>query len=209
MVRTDFAIDAPGSLGTNASAWRADSLCRPHPTRWWFAGDPREALVAKSICSGCPVKGPCLEFALSRPDVFGIWAATTASERTTIRRDLRSAGEVATEDPAPPMAESKAPMPRVQASTVVAATVVVSEIVVSDIVVSEVVVVTDPSTFVDDADLLTPAEAARKLGVTPNTVTRWSRAGKISAIQTMGGHRRFRRGEIERVLRDGGLATAI
>ncbi len=68
---------------------------------------------------------------------------------------------------------------------------------------------TDPSTFVDDADLLTPAEAARKLGVTPNTVTRWSRAGKISAIQTMGGHRRFRRGEIERVLRDGGLATAI
>jgi excisionase family DNA binding protein len=50
-------------------------------------------------------------------------------------------------------------------------------------------------------ELLTPAEAARRLGVTPNTVTRWSRAGKISAIQTIGGHRRYRGSEIDRVLR--------
>ncbi|HEV7523909.1 MAG TPA: helix-turn-helix domain-containing protein [Acidimicrobiia bacterium] len=63
-------------------------------------------------------------------------------------------------------------------------------------------------TFADHGDLLTPAEAARKLGVTPNTVTRWSRAGKISAIQTMGGHRRFRRSEIERVQREANLFSA-
>ncbi|HUI49631.1 MAG TPA: helix-turn-helix domain-containing protein [Acidimicrobiia bacterium] len=55
--------------------------------------------------------------------------------------------------------------------------------------------------------MLTPAEAARRLGVTPNTVTRWSRAGRLAAIQTIGGHRRFRRAEIERVLR-AGAATA-
>ncbi|MDQ1380549.1 MAG: hypothetical protein QOJ71_1268, partial [Actinomycetota bacterium] len=61
---------------------------------------------------------------------------------------------------------------------------------------------------VDRDELLTPAEAARKLGVTPNTVTRWSRAGKISAIQTMGGHRRFRLSEIERVLCDGSSVAA-
>ena len=51
-------------------------------------------------------------------------------------------------------------------------------------------------------------EAARQLGVTPNTVTRWSRAGKISAIQTMGGHRRFRRSEIERVMLEANLIAA-
>ncbi|HYH49836.1 MAG TPA: BldC family transcriptional regulator [Acidimicrobiia bacterium] len=50
-------------------------------------------------------------------------------------------------------------------------------------------------------DLLTPAEVALLFRVNPKTVTRWARAGKISAIRTLGGHRRFRREEIEAVLR--------
>lgn len=49
-------------------------------------------------------------------------------------------------------------------------------------------------------DLLTPAEVAVLFRVNPKTVTRWARAGKISAIRTLGGHRRFRREEIEAVL---------
>ena len=36
--------------------------------------------------------------------------------------------------------------------------------------------------------------------VNPKTVTRWARAGKISAIRTLGGHRRFRACEIRRFL---------
>ncbi len=53
----------------------------------------------------------------------------------------------------------------------------------------------------DGNDLLTPAEVALLFRVNPKTVTRWARAGKISAIRTLGGHRRFRREEIEAVLR--------
>ena len=52
----------------------------------------------------------------------------------------------------------------------------------------------------DQNDLLTPAEVAVLFRVNPKTVTRWARAGKISAIRTLGGHRRFRRAEIEAVL---------
>jgi excisionase family DNA binding protein len=44
--------------------------------------------------------------------------------------------------------------------------------------------------------LLTPAEVAALFRVDPKTVTRWARAGKISAIKTLGGHRRFRTSEI-------------
>ena len=44
--------------------------------------------------------------------------------------------------------------------------------------------------------LLTPAEVAELFRVNPKTVTRWARAGKISAIRTLGGHRRFRQSEI-------------
>ncbi len=52
----------------------------------------------------------------------------------------------------------------------------------------------------EDDELLTPAEVAQMFRVNPKTVTRWSRAGKIRAIRTMGGHRRFYRSEIQRAL---------
>lgn len=36
--------------------------------------------------------------------------------------------------------------------------------------------------------------------VDPKTVTRWAKAGKISSIRTLGGHRRFRESEIKGLL---------
>ena len=58
----------------------------------------------------------------------------------------------------------------------------------------------------DDAQppdaLLTPSEVAAMFRVNPKTVTRWARAGKISAIRTLGGHRRFRASEIRRCLEE-------
>ncbi|MFO7591685.1 MAG: BldC family transcriptional regulator [Acidimicrobiia bacterium] len=51
-------------------------------------------------------------------------------------------------------------------------------------------------------ELLTPAEVAALFRVNPKTVTRWHRSGKISAIRTLGGHRRFRADEIRRLLEE-------
>jgi len=51
-------------------------------------------------------------------------------------------------------------------------------------------------------ELLTPAEVAVMFRVNPKTVTRWARAGKISAVRTLGGHRRFRASEIRRFLEE-------
>jgi excisionase family DNA binding protein len=48
--------------------------------------------------------------------------------------------------------------------------------------------------------LLTPSEVAQLFRVNPKTVTRWARAGKLNAIRTLGGHRRFRSSEIQRCL---------
>ena len=50
--------------------------------------------------------------------------------------------------------------------------------------------------------LLTPAEVAALFRVNPKTVTRWARAGKLSAIRTLGGHRRFRASEIRKCLEE-------
>jgi excisionase family DNA binding protein len=48
--------------------------------------------------------------------------------------------------------------------------------------------------------LLTPAEVAKLFKVDPKTVTRWAKAGKLTAIRTLGGHRRYRRSEVESLL---------
>ncbi len=44
--------------------------------------------------------------------------------------------------------------------------------------------------------LLTPSEVAAMFRVNPKTVTRWNETGKIKAIRTVGGHRRFRLSDI-------------
>ncbi len=48
--------------------------------------------------------------------------------------------------------------------------------------------------------LLTPAEVAALFRVDPKTVTRWAKAGKLTSIRTLGGHRRYREAEVRSLL---------
>lgn len=55
--------------------------------------------------------------------------------------------------------------------------------------------------------LLTPAEVAALFRVDPKTVARWAKAGKLSCIRTLGGHRRFRESEVQELLaREAGVS---
>lgn len=47
-----------------------------------------------------------------------------------------------------------------------------------------------------DRALLTPGEVAILFRVNAKTVTRWAKAGKLSSIRTLGGHRRFDADEV-------------
>lgn len=44
---------------------------------------------AKAICHLCPVRGRCLEYALSVPAVDGIWGGMDEDERRTLLRRSR------------------------------------------------------------------------------------------------------------------------
>ena len=52
--------------------------------------------------------------------------------------------------------------------------------------------------------LLTPAEVATLFRVDPKTVTRWAKAGKLTAIRTLGGHRRYRQSDVQALLKSSG-----
>jgi excisionase family DNA binding protein len=52
----------------------------------------------------------------------------------------------------------------------------------------------------DQEILLTPAEVAALFRVDPKTVTRWAKAGKLTSIRTLGGHRRYKESEVKALL---------
>jgi excisionase family DNA binding protein len=51
----------------------------------------------------------------------------------------------------------------------------------------------------DGSDFLRRSEVSTLLGVSPNTVTRWAREGRLPCQITLGGHHRFDRELVERL----------
>ena len=49
-------------------------------------------------------------------------------------------------------------------------------------------------------ELMTPSEVAQLFRVDAKTVSRWAQEGKLPFIRTLGGHRRYPRDEVMRLL---------
>ena len=62
-------------------------------------------------------------------------------------------------------------------------------------------------TTIDNDALLTPAEVAGMFRVDPKTVSRWAKAGKLSSIRTLGGHRRYKASEVYALLEQTGMTS--
>lgn len=56
-------------------------------------------------------------------------------------------------------------------------------------------------TTTEERGYLTRADVAHMLGVSPNTVTRWAREGRLPCQVTLGGHHRFDREVIAEIRR--------
>lgn len=63
------------------------------------------------------------------------------------------------------------------------------------------------SRAVEGEALLTPAEVAALFRVDPKTVTRWAKAGKLTSLRTLGGHRRYRESEVRFLLGGSEIAS--
>ncbi|MDE3721867.1 BldC family transcriptional regulator [Nocardiopsis sp. N85] len=55
--------------------------------------------------------------------------------------------------------------------------------------------------------LVTPDEIAALFRVDPKTVARWAAAGRLPGVRTPGGHHRFRREDVDRLLEEAGFTT--
>ena len=83
------ALTAPHAMTLNAIAddWRDQSACPVGTT-----GPAIEQIDnAKSVCTDCEVRQPCLDFALATNQDSGIWGGTSEEERRKLRRQWLAA----------------------------------------------------------------------------------------------------------------------
>jgi WhiB family redox-sensing transcriptional regulator len=77
--------------GPSAQKWRSIGLCRGSETMVFYPPSDDDSLAeeAKTICSMCAVRKPCLEFALATREKHGVWGGLTERERRRVLRQRR------------------------------------------------------------------------------------------------------------------------
>jgi len=69
--------------------WMAQGRCRDVDPAVFFPSDGIGVQNAQKTCSECPVKEPCLEYALVNHVDHGVWGGTSERERRRILRRRR------------------------------------------------------------------------------------------------------------------------
>jgi WhiB family redox-sensing transcriptional regulator len=74
----------------NIQRWMKDAACKGNTEGDWFPEAPGNApavKIALSICKDCLVKQECYDYAITRPELQGIWGGVTARKRGRIRAE--------------------------------------------------------------------------------------------------------------------------
>jgi WhiB family transcriptional regulator, redox-sensing transcriptional regulator len=69
--------------------WMRKGRCRDISPSVFFPSDGVGVEVARAICADCPVKAPCLEYALENKIDHGVWGGASERERRRIARRRR------------------------------------------------------------------------------------------------------------------------
>ena len=70
-------------------AWRHQAACRGIDPAVFFPDDEEPGDAAKAVCVRCPVRQPCLDWALSTREKEGVWGGCDERDRRRILRQSR------------------------------------------------------------------------------------------------------------------------
>ncbi len=76
------------------TTWMAKGNCRQVHPSVFFPSDGVGVDIARQVCADCPVKAPCLEYALRNRIDHGVWGGASERERRRILRQRRLAAGV-------------------------------------------------------------------------------------------------------------------
>lgn len=74
--------------------WMATGNCAERHPSLFFPSDGVGVDIARRVCADCPVKEPCLEYALTNRIDHGVWGGTSERERRRILKARRVAVQV-------------------------------------------------------------------------------------------------------------------
>lgn len=77
------------------ATWMSEAKCRELPPDTFFPASGAGTETARKICADCPVKGPCLEYALDNRIEHGVWGGASERERRRIARRRRTSSRLA------------------------------------------------------------------------------------------------------------------
>jgi WhiB family redox-sensing transcriptional regulator len=69
--------------------WRQHAACRGLEPEVFYPVSEEQTEEAKAICRECPVREPCLEYALANRERDGVWGGATERERRRMIRQRR------------------------------------------------------------------------------------------------------------------------
>lgn len=89
MTKVNYRLNLSDLLVYEETPWKDEAKCRDLATDVFFADSdaPKRSTVAKMICSACPVREKCLDFAIRNCENYGVWGGTTATERKFLRQE--------------------------------------------------------------------------------------------------------------------------
>ena len=82
-----------------ANDWMAQGNCADKPPSLFFPSDGVGVEVARRVCADCPVKEPCLEYALAQRIDHGVWGGCSERERRRILKRRRQEAAAALSQP--------------------------------------------------------------------------------------------------------------
>lgn len=74
-----------------ARPWVEHAACRGTDPELFFPAQGAPVGAAKDVCGRCPVAEPCLDYALTAGESWGVWGGTTEKERRRLKRQRVSA----------------------------------------------------------------------------------------------------------------------
>jgi WhiB family redox-sensing transcriptional regulator len=82
----DAGMVFPLHSGEDEMSWQERALCAQTDPESFFPEKGGSTREAKRVCTGCEVKGDCLEYALENDERFGIWGGLSERERRRLKK---------------------------------------------------------------------------------------------------------------------------
>ena len=84
-------MTGPRRVAPEYQPWMDLALCAQVDPEAFFPEKGASPRAAKRVCTECPVRTQCLEYALANGERFGVWGGLSEQERRKLMRERNAA----------------------------------------------------------------------------------------------------------------------